>query len=1010
MASITQTIPNYTSGLSEQPDHFKNPGQVSEALNVVPDITTGLVKRPGSQFIQTLLSNEYVTWFHYYRDQTEQYLGQIKKTTNPNDASYDPEVKMWDIKTGQTIPVSKDVSALAEINSYLRHSGDEDLQFLTINDYTYITNRNVTVEMDTTSVSKTTERPHTYAAFIDLKKTANARQYSLNINSPTNSTPTSVTIATRVKNKDTYPSHLTYNIAGGQWNPAPYSAAPATVTNPYTQGRPFHTRIWKDFSGDGSGTWEYSDRNDGSCPDIGTQVHNSEETNIKVFNSSNQDITSSRGGRKNLVWRWTVKGVSGQSAEKANSANVVGYDYVCNYEYEVELLHGGEGWQAGDYISFRQGEGGGGGRGNDTYSHVTYFLEIEAIATEKVLATLSSAGDGVIRPTPIGFDQDTAVTSGAILGDMETAIGNLLGSNETNIQQIGNGLYLNSTTKFNISTTETDLMNILTDEVNDVGKLPTQCKHGYIVKIANSDAEEDDYYMRFKGHNDADGPGVWQECAEPGIADQFKKSTMPLQLVRDEFGTFEIKQVAWPKRDVGDENTNPEPSFIGQKLNKVLFWRNRICFLSSTNVIASQPGDDNITLPSFWGKTALVVSPEDVIDLSASSDNPAFLFDGMETVQGLLLFSENQQFLLTAEAEVLTPETAKLTALSTYNYNTSNPPISLGVTVGFLDNAGSHSRFFEMTNLQRGLEPEIIEQSVVASKLLPKNIDLVTNSRENTYVLFTVKDTNTVYGYRYFNSGEKRLQSAWFKWTLYKNIKYHCIIDDTYYAVLSNNNLIKFDLKSEVNTAFIDTYPIHLDNYSYIESSRFSYNEDDNLTTIDVSGLGLEPNDSVALINPSAGDDIGRYEVITVTNSSATITGDWRPIKSDDKYCVGYNFDMQIKLPTIYAVGGTENKASDINASLVIHRLKFALGAAGVYETTLERIGKKAYTELVETSLQDGYLTNTTPWVEQKIHTVPAYERNKNLTVYLKSTHPSPATLHSMSWEGDYSNKFYQRA
>ena len=98
MAAVTQTIPNYTSGLSEQPDHFKNPGQVSEALNVVPDITTGLVKRPGSQFIQTLLSNEYVTWFHYYRDQTEQYLGQIKKTTNPNDISYDPEVKMWDIK------------------------------------------------------------------------------------------------------------------------------------------------------------------------------------------------------------------------------------------------------------------------------------------------------------------------------------------------------------------------------------------------------------------------------------------------------------------------------------------------------------------------------------------------------------------------------------------------------------------------------------------------------------------------------------------------------------------------------------------------------------------------------------------------------------------------------------------------------------------------------------------------------------------------------------------------
>ena len=1000
MASITQTIPNYTSGLSEQPDHFKNPGQVSEALNVVPDITTGLVKRPGSQFIKTLLSEENVTWFHYYRDQTEQYLGQIKKTANPNDNSYNPIVKMWDIKTGESRTVSKDSNALSEINSYLRHSGDEDLQFLTINDYTYITNRNVMVAMDHPSVSATTERPHAYAAFIDLKKTANSRQYSLNLNSPTNTTTTTLTTATRIKNKHPYPTHTWYNQAGGA--PSPGASAPGTVANPTTGGIAVHTRHFRE-------NWTYADRNDGSCPDIGTAIHNSEETNIKIFNASNTDITSNRGGRKNLIWRWTVKGVSGRHPDDGDT-DVHGHDYVCTYEYDMELLHGGEGWQVGDYISFRQSDFGGSGWGTADKTDVTYFMEIESVSTEKVLATVSSAGDGLIRPVPVGFDQDTSVTTGSILGGLEVAIGNILGSSATNVQQIGNGLYLNSTTKFNVSTTETDLMNILTSEVNDVGKLPTQCKHGYIVKIANSDADEDDYYMRFQGHNDADGPGTWQECAEPGIADQFKKSTMPLQLVRDEFGGFEIKQVDWPKRDVGDATTNPAPSFVGQKLNKVLFWRNRICLLSSTNVIASQPGDDNITLPSFWGKTALVVSPEDVIDLSASSDNPAFLFDGMETVQGLLLFSENQQFLLTAEAEVLTPETAKLTALSTYNYNTSNPPIALGVTVGFLDNAGSHSRFFEMTNLQRGLVPEIIEQSVVAPKLLPKNINLVTNSRENTYVLFAVRDTNTVYGYRYFDSGEKRLQSAWFKWTLYKNIKYHCIIDDTYYAVLSNNNLIKFDLKSEVNTASINTYPIHLDNYSLIGSDRFIYNVDDNLTTLDVSGLGLEPNDSIALINPSSGDDLGRYKEVTISNSSATITGDWRPINSDDKYCVGYNFDMQIKLPTIYATGGAENKASDINASLVIHRLKLALGAAGVYETTLERVGKSAYTELVETSLQDGYIANTSPWVEQKIHTVPAYERNKNLTVYLKSTHPSPATLHSMSWEGDYSNKFYQRA
>ena len=41
MASITQTIRNYTSGMSQQPDQLKNPGQVSDAVNVVPEDETG---------------------------------------------------------------------------------------------------------------------------------------------------------------------------------------------------------------------------------------------------------------------------------------------------------------------------------------------------------------------------------------------------------------------------------------------------------------------------------------------------------------------------------------------------------------------------------------------------------------------------------------------------------------------------------------------------------------------------------------------------------------------------------------------------------------------------------------------------------------------------------------------------------------------------------------------------------------------------------------------------------
>ena len=76
--------------------------------------------------------------------------------------------------------------------------------------------------------------------------------------------------------------------------------------------------------------------------------------------------------------------------------------------------------------------------------------------------------------------------------------------------------------------------------------------------------------------------------------------------------------------------------------------------------------------------------------------------------------------MLTTDSDVFSPTTAKINALSTYNFNFKTNPISLGTTVGFLDNAGKFSRFFEMAQVQREGEPQVIEQSAVVPRLLKK--------------------------------------------------------------------------------------------------------------------------------------------------------------------------------------------------------------------------------------------------------------------------------------------------
>ena len=111
-------------------------------------------------------------------------------------------------------------------------------------------------------------------------------------------------------------------------------------------------------------------------------------------------------------------------------------------------------------------------------------------------------------------------------------------------------------------------MRVMQSSVNDVTKLPNQCKHGYIVKVANSRmADEDDYYLRFDGENNRDGNGSWSECAKPGIAKSL--TNMPVVIQRTATTTFTVKQFTYQDRLVGDDVTNPLPTFVGQRINKV---------------------------------------------------------------------------------------------------------------------------------------------------------------------------------------------------------------------------------------------------------------------------------------------------------------------------------------------------------------------------------------------------------------------------------------------------------
>ena len=723
-----------------------------------------------------------------------------------------------------------------------------------------------------------------------------------------------------------------------------------------------------------------------------------------------------------------------------------------------------------------------------------YKVTVESHSESVVQANLA-----LIRPQPTPFDAQTTITAESILGDIRTALIATPNFSDSDVQLIGNGLHIKRATEFNASTPVGQLLNVVAGQVNDVGDLPSQCKHGMVVEVINSAAEEDNYYVKFfgklkeNGNPDLDadyldGEGVWEECAKPGRKIRFKRSTMPVVLIRTADGNFRLTELdgsnyglaatrenavftsttsnntvtitkanhgfntldlvdvdsadlasgqfvitrvdantftyvtavnegshssvdctvgpgysvpQWNDCLVGDDVTNPEPSFIGKNINKMLFFRNRFAILADENIVLSRPGD----FTNFWAKSAIQLIASDPIDISSSSEYPAILYDGIQVNTGLVLFSKNQQFMLTTDSDAFSPLTAKINALSTYNFNFATNPISLGTTLGFLDNAGKFSRFYEMTRVQREGEPVIIEQSAVVSKLFENNLKLISNSRENSVVFFSEEDKSTLYGYRYFDQINERKLASWFRWTLTGTIQYHCVQDDALFVVVRNNGkdqLLRYNIKMDSTTFTIVDELIHLDHV--MSTSGWTYDPFTGKST-KAKPVGLESSNQLAAYEIQAGESIGQYAKVSVNGNNLEIDSDW----SGRTFVIGYLFDMEIKFPTIYYFKKEgERVIHDTRSSTILHRIKLGFGSLGMYETQLKRVGRMDYNETFENARVDGYEANNAGiFNDELLRTVPIYDRNTNVTLTVKSTHPAPATMHTLTWEGVYNDRFY---
>jgi len=498
---------------------------------------------------------------------------------------------------------------------------------------------------------------------------------------------------------------------------------------------------------------------------------------------------------------------------------------------------------------------------------------------------------------------------------------------------------------------------VFQDQVDNVAQLPLQSFQDHVVKVINTASVNDTYFAKFVADNGVSGPGFWKEARDPSKSAGLDASTMPHELVNTALNTFVFRQFSWIDREVGDDNTNAHPSFVGHKIQEAFFHNNRLGFLSNDNVSMSQAAK----YFNFYHTSAQIITDADPIDLSASTIRPANLHAIIPTTQGLVLFSKNQQFLLASADGVLTPASTTIRTISNYEVDILVDPVDMGTNINFLSKTPSYTRVFGMITRGQDENPQVLDVGRVVNEWIPQTIDTLIASPQNQFIAMSDQDNKEVYFYRTYNDGKETIVQSWFEWKLPGTVQTIAIDSDDFLAVTKQGNqftLSKVSLSQSPEDAVIvnnDGQKINPCIDLYAPPSSVAYDSTNNFTKCYLPWANVTGLDPVLIIKGTTATGQFIESGFTITPTIATDgTGTYFkvPLKNltsiASDIIIGWKYDLDVELPKTYYRVDDAMAKTDFTANLTVARMKFAVGLSGVMGFKLKskgiRQGKKEYT------------------------------------------------------------------
>lgn len=1038
MALLTTPIPNLIGGVSQQPPSIRQINEAQEILNAIPSPVEGLIKRPPTEHLAAvadgsgnLLYNNLadIPFVHMIeRDENEKYLFIVQKNGTPS--VYDLAGNRKTLYTINSLPTAE---------NYQRSA-------VTIADVTFIAS-NVTTPAMSGTLSTALISDYDKNALFLIRQANYVRKHTVTLT--TDGVTHTFNALTRT---------VTIDKAGTGGGDGVYQNVPLS---------------WKSgtkFTGDLRATVEA-----GSAGVIYVVINTEPEWNgpvDTVVTANSADVGGHTGVEFIIKDRVSGRIGTDKVAETLRYGNTS--DYVGATDIRMIATSVTTNPTAGQTVTVAAN---GTSRTYTFRATVSVNGEVKIGATAR--ATLENlynairnsggvAGDYQVasaHPTVnliliynsvslFGFVvRCTTPTIGVAISHTTAAFGGI----EPNISQGINGIYpytatlrdstlrVQSTTNFSASVDDDfsgDGILFVRDEIERFEDLPISAPHGYVVKVMNSpESAIDDYYVEFVADDGVFSRGVWEETVAIGIKYEIDKSTMPLILIRQSDGTFMLKRAdgttpgtgagrpagdaadvynkfKWADREVGDLETNPDPSFIGAPINAMVYHQSRLGILAGENIVMSQTSE----FFNFWRTTVLDTIDTEVIDIASSNARVSDLIAAVPFNRDLILFTPTSQMIVRG-TEVFSPRTVGMYPVADFETVSSKVrPVPSANSVFFMYPNGKYYGMRELVPHQN------IDGSYIANDLtaqVPRYIEstaycLAATTHDNIAVV--VADTG-LYCYRYANQGDQRVQSAWFKftfnsshpssntdiakvvWAGFNESDLYVLVHRTRNNTTAYMTIEKIRMGSGLNDTATTgkNWVTHLDQRKLISAK--SYNSTTGRTTLTLHApLSYSPGKTRVVTGDGytlpivAGTN---YNISTGAAGTVEVNGDYTAVNT----WVGTNYTMtyQFSTPYIRARAG-QGTAAMLTGRYQLRNVYVQYADTGYFNATVTMDDGTSY-EYPFTGEILGLAVIGNINLDTGTFKIPVLSRNDGMVLKITNDSPFPCKLLSADIEAYYNDR-----